>query len=155
IGSNYLTLTGFTPVNVTVMVPANKLGAQDSAKLDLKVAADLQLLALASASLAALLFELPWAAAACAATAASQQLAAFIAQQAAQGQANAANDPPVPDFLTQEELEVKVPESSQMTELAKSDPALSDVMHASVYVLAAWRTLDAIQAKLNAAAIAG
>jgi hypothetical protein len=148
-------LTAFFPFNVTVMVAANKLGARSSAVEDLGVAADLQGAALVSGILAAASFEFPWLAAGCASAAASQQLGAFIAQQAAQGQANQANDPPVPDFLTREELEVKVIQTSEMTELAKSDPALSDVVHASVYLLAAWRTLDATQAKLNAADLAG
>jgi hypothetical protein len=145
---------GFT---VVVEVSTDKVGADNSAALDFALAVGFTQQAAIAAVITAATACTGVGAVVGAGVAAGFSAAAFAMQQAAQGQAALANDPPPPDFLTREPMTIVAAAYSSFGEFARHVHSgeftrrLGDFMRfveAAVFVQNAAKALPKIQAKL-------
>jgi hypothetical protein len=142
--------------NVVVLVDGTKAQAQSGAENQLVAAAFSQgvaaTLAAAAAAATGTVIGIP-AGVALGIAAGAAQITAFALQQAAQADANRANDPPSPDFLTREPVVIRPRTIAGIDKLRESNPDLARLLEASEYLHAAGRALDMMQAKLLGANI--
>jgi hypothetical protein len=152
-GPNFTAINAFDPLRLLVSVSQAKQAAEIGALIQIGLAALFQAVAvalgIAAATAAGTIFGLP-AAAVLGAAAGAAQVSAFACQQAAQGFANQATDPPVPDFCTRELLRIVPGAVPGIERVRKQYPQLARTLEIAAFLYSAGRTLDAIDAKLVA-----
>ncbi len=140
-------------IGVQVVVDVLKEQAEENAVTDLGAAIYFTGLAAVTAVATAAAGWTGIGAAIGAAIAAGFGLTAFGFQQAASGQANRANDPPPPDFLTRESFQTEVGKLPNFGEYEKVFPNLISFLRLQSAVHHYGRAFDQIQAKVAGAVI--